>query len=249
MKKPFLGINISVGAYRDILGQIVELAKASKPGYVCIANVHMLVEASRDVSFSSVVNNSTICTADGMPLVWGLKKTHNIHQDRVAGMDLLPDLLQAAEKDSIPIFFYGGTEKMLETTKNFLKANYPYLKLAGTISPPFRALTKNEEIDIIQTINASGAKIVFVALGCPKQEKWMNAVTSRVNALLIGIGGALPVMVGMQKRAPAWMQRFALEWLYRLCQEPGRLFKRYWSTNIAFAMLLVRQASLSQGKK
>jgi N-acetylglucosaminyldiphosphoundecaprenol N-acetyl-beta-D-mannosaminyltransferase len=126
-----------------------------------------------------------------------------------------------------------------QTLKAFCENHYPVLKLVGLYSPPFRALTKEEEV--ILNINASGAGFVFVALGCPKQEKWMAAMKGRINACMVGIGGALPVMIGMQKRAPVWMQKASLEWLYRLIQEPQRLFKRYAVTNTMFIVLLFTQ--------
>jgi N-acetylglucosaminyldiphosphoundecaprenol N-acetyl-beta-D-mannosaminyltransferase len=129
---------------------------------------------------------------------------------------------------------------MLERTRLYLQKNFPQLPIAGLYSPPFRPLSSLEEEQIIDTINRSGAKFVFVALGCPKQEKWMASMKGRVQACMIGIGGALPVLVGMQKRAPRWMQKTGLEWFYRMVQEPGRLFKRYAVTNTLFLWLLLK---------
>jgi N-acetylglucosaminyldiphosphoundecaprenol N-acetyl-beta-D-mannosaminyltransferase len=119
--------------------------------------------------------------------------------------------------------------------------HYPNLHIRGLYSPPFRALTPEEEERTIERINSSGAKLLFVVLGCPKQEQWMASMAGRINAVMIGIGGALPVLIGMQKRAPKWMQRAGLEWLFRLLQEPRRLFKRYFVTNSVFLYLLSRE--------
>jgi N-acetylglucosaminyldiphosphoundecaprenol N-acetyl-beta-D-mannosaminyltransferase len=155
-------------------------------------------------------------------------------------MDLLPDLLSLAAQHKMPVFFYGGTQAVLEVTGDHISKFYPDIPFTGIYSPPFRELTPDEEQDIIRIINASGAKIVFVALGCPKQEKWMAAMKDRINSVMIGIGAALPVLAGVQKRAPRWMQKSGLEWLYRLSQEPKRLFKRYLVTNTTYLYILIK---------
>jgi N-acetylglucosaminyldiphosphoundecaprenol N-acetyl-beta-D-mannosaminyltransferase len=201
----------------------------------------MLIEAHRNPSFAEVIKKADSVVPDGMPLVWGLRLVHGIKQDRVAGMDLLPDLLRRLEQEKISPFFYGSSPEALEKTEAYLKHNYPSLKLAGLYSPPFRSLTAEEENAAVEMINASGAGLVFVSLGCPKQERWMAAMCGRVKAVMIGIGGALPVLVGLQKRAPKWMQNSGLEWFNRLMQEPTRLFKRYAVTNSVFVYLIVRE--------
>lgn len=165
---------------------------------------------------------------------------YGIDQPRIAGMDLLPRLLSVAESYQLPVFFYGGTEQMQEKTRAFLSTKYPDLILAGFVSPPFRRLSEKEENDHINQINHSGAKLLFVVLGCPKQEKWMASMKGKISACMIGIGGALPVLIGLQKRAPGWMQKAGLEWFFRLMQEPKRLFKRYLVTNSKFLFLLSR---------
>jgi N-acetylglucosaminyldiphosphoundecaprenol N-acetyl-beta-D-mannosaminyltransferase len=240
MKKQLISISISTGSYLSFVDRLIQMSETSGSTYTCVANVHMLVEAHKDPAFASVVNNADLITPDGLPLTWGLKLLYGLKQDRVAGMDLLPDLLKRSEQKSIPVYFYGGTEEMLSKTKEYSEKHYPSLKIAGMYSPPFRALSVEEEQSIIKKINVSGAKFVFVALGCPKQEKWMASMKGLVNACMIGIGGALPVLVGMQKRAPLWMQKYGLEWLYRLLQEPKRLFKRYAVTNTLFLWLLFK---------
>ena len=240
-RKKLLALEIVSGAYQEFIDNLIYLAKSRTSSYTCVANVHMLVEAHKDKAFAEVVNGADIVTPDGMPLAKGLKFIYGEKQDRVAGMDLLPDLLSESERQSLPVYFYGGTQEMLDTTEAFCKETYPGLKIAGLHSPPFRILSRAEEEVIVQEINKSGARFVFVALGCPKQEKWMASMKGRINACMIGIGGALPVMVGMQKRAPSWMQKFSLEWLYRLSQEPRRLFKRYFQTNTLFIYLFSKE--------
>jgi len=239
--KQLLSIKISLGIYSDFIDTLIEQTLSGPFSYVCVANVHMLIEAYRDLAFAAVVNNATIVTPDGQPLTWALKFLYGIKQSRVAGMDLLPDLLSAAEKKCIPVFFYGGTDTMQNATKNYLASNYPNLKIAGMYSPPFRPLNEAEEMEILNKINNSGARLVFVALGCPKQEKWMASVKGKINSVMIGIGGALPVLIGMQRRAPKWMQKAGLEWFFRLYLEPSRLFKRYAVTNSLFVYLILKE--------
>jgi N-acetylglucosaminyldiphosphoundecaprenol N-acetyl-beta-D-mannosaminyltransferase len=201
----------------------------------------MSIEGSRDKGYAEIVNQADIVTPDGMPLVWALRLLYGIKQERVAGMDLLPSLLEKAEQMQLGVYFYGGTPELQTSTEDFVSRQYPNIKNKHFESPPFRALTEQEEIECINRINASGAHLVFVALGCPKQEKWMAHMKGKINACMVGIGGALPVLVGMQKRAPKFMQKYGLEWLYRLVQEPRRLFKRYLYTNSLFVLLLLKQ--------
>ena len=236
-----IGLDITLGSYPKLLERIVVLAKDNYSSNVCIANVHMLVEAHNNDAFRSDINKAEVITADGKPLTWALRLLYGIKQDRVAGMDLLPDLLKQAMVNKLPVYFYGGTESLLEKTKNYMALHYPDLRIAGMTSPPFREITAAEEEEAVQMINKSGARMVFVILGCPKQEKWMARMKKRINAVMIGVGGALPVMLGIQKRAPKWMQDAGLEWLFRLFQEPRRLFKRYAYTNTLFIWLLCRE--------
>lgn len=240
MTKHIISLFISTGSYASFIDRILELARKKQSSYICVANVHMTIEAYWDKKFADFVNKADLVTPDGMPLAKAMKLLYGIQQDRVAGMDLLPDLLKKAEEENLGVFFYGGTDEMLRKTKVFVQETYPNLKEQAYYSPPFRALTAEEEISVIQRINDSGAHLVFVALGCPKQEKWMAGMKGKINACMLGIGGALPVMVGMQKRAPQWMQKLSLEWLYRLIQEPRRLFKRYFVTNTLFVWQLFK---------
>jgi N-acetylglucosaminyldiphosphoundecaprenol N-acetyl-beta-D-mannosaminyltransferase len=239
MKKiDLLGIAVNTGTYQEFMHRILDGAASRSSSYACVANVHMLVEAHHDASFASVVQKAGMITPDGKPLAWALRLLHGVRQERVAGMDLLPDLLAGAEQRQLSVFFYGGQETLLETTAQYVKTHYPQLVVSGLYSPPFRALSKEEEEETVRRINSSGAQLVFVVLGCPKQEKWMASMQGRIRAAMIGVGGALPVLIGAQKRAPGWMQHAGLEWVYRLGQEPGRLFKRYAVTNTIFLVLL-----------
>jgi N-acetylglucosaminyldiphosphoundecaprenol N-acetyl-beta-D-mannosaminyltransferase len=240
-KHTLINIDLSLGSYADFVDKIIRLANRDNCSeYICVANVHMLVETYRNREFAKAVNNSIITTPDGVPLIWGLKWLYGIRQERVAGMDLVPDLLSLASQHKIPVFFYGGTWEILEKAKEHIGKFYSGIPYTGIYSPPFRTLTTEEEQEIIHIINASGAKIVFISLGCPKQERWMASMKDRINSVMIGIGAALPVLTGAQKIAPQWMRNSGLEWLFRLFQEPGRLFKRYLITNTIYIYVLLK---------
>jgi N-acetylglucosaminyldiphosphoundecaprenol N-acetyl-beta-D-mannosaminyltransferase len=236
-----LNLDISTVLFVDLVNLITIIAVSKESSYVCVANVHMAIEGYKDKGYSEIVNQADIVTPDGMPLVWALRLLYGIEQERVAGMDLLPSLLEKAEEMQLGVYFYGGTPELQTSTEDFVSRQYPNIKNKHFESPPFRPLTEQEEMECINRINASGAHLVFVALGCPKQEKWMAHMKGKINACMLGIGGALPVLVGMQKRAPKFMQKYGLEWLFRLIQEPRRLFKRYLYTNSLFILLLIKQ--------
>lgn len=241
MRENIIKLNIDTGNYRSFIDRIISFSRGNDSHYVCVANVHMLIESYWDKVFAEAVNGSDITTPDGMPLTWAMQLLHGVKQDRVTGMDLLPDLLTECSYNSIPVFFYGSTESTLNKTKSILGTKFPNLEISGTYSPPFRALNQDEENDIAEMINASGARLIFVILGCPKQEKWMASMKGKINATMIGIGGALPVLLGLQRRAPMWVQKAGCEWLFRLVQEPKRLFKRYFVTNTLFSYLLAKE--------
>jgi N-acetylglucosaminyldiphosphoundecaprenol N-acetyl-beta-D-mannosaminyltransferase len=232
---------ITLGKYSFFITQILNIAEQKVSANVCVANVHMLVEAYKDHEFRKVISRADIVTPDGKPLVWALRLFAGLRQDRVAGMDMLPELLRAMEQNKLSAYFYGGDPNMLGNTEQYLTKNFPDLKIAGLFSPPYRSLNGVEENRIADEINRANANIVFVVLGCPKQEKWMAAMKGKINAVMIGVGGALPVTIGSQKRAPFWMQDNGLEWFYRLVQEPGRLLKRYAFTNTVFLYLFCKE--------
>ena len=232
---------VSTGTYSEMLDEIIHRSRTGTSASVCIANVHMMVTAHLDSHFAPVIKRADMVTPDGIPLTWAMRLLLGIKQERVAGMDLLPDIISAAEASQLPVYFYGATNEILEITRQYLSVKFPLLKLAGSFSPPFRPLTAEEEDEVAEKINQSGAKLVIVVLGCPKQEKWMDTMKDKLSAVMIGVGGALPVMLGMQKRAPDWMQKAGMEWFYRLCQEPKRLIGRYTVTNSLFILLVTKE--------
>jgi N-acetylglucosaminyldiphosphoundecaprenol N-acetyl-beta-D-mannosaminyltransferase len=236
-----ISLDLSTGSYRDFALEITRMARDNVSSYVCVANVHMCIEVWQNSDFATAVNGADIATPDGMPMVKSLKLLYGIDQERVAGMDLLPDLIAEAEKNDLSIFFYGSTDEVLRKISERIQREHPQVKVAGMLSPPFRVLSEKEEGEMVERINASGANMVMVALGCPKQELWMARHKGKINAVMLGVGGAFPVYAGVQTRAPEWMQKCSLEWLYRLWQEPRRLFKRYFVTNSLFVALLLKE--------
>ena len=231
---------ISLGTYRTFVDEILSYARAKTPSYVCFANVHMVVEAYYDKSFQKLINEADLVAPDGKPLSVFLKLSEGVKQDRVCGMDILPDLLKQAEASGESVYFYGSTEDLLKTIIQKAKAEFPGLKVAGYYAPPFRILSEKEDEMITEKIRETNPDLVFVSLGCPKQERWMAEHKYKLNACLLGLGQAFKVYAGVEKRLPKWMRNLALEWVYRLCQEPGRLWKRYIYTNSFFLLLAIR---------
>src|ERR1700738_636789 len=162
--------DLTVGEYSSFIADMIHLARQRSSSNVCVANVHMFVEAYLDHGFSKIINNADIITPDGKPLTWGMRILYGIRQERVAGSDILPELLQECEKQNLSIFFYGGSQSLLDETSKFLKKQHPGLKVAGLYSPPFRELTEKENSEIIKEINDAAPNNVEVVLGCPKQE-------------------------------------------------------------------------------
>ena len=230
------------------IGLMLEWAKARLSKVVCIANVHMLTEAHQNPAFASILKNADLVTPDGMPLVWMLKLLGTAEPDRVAGMDVLLALCEQAAAEEIGIFFVGSQTAILEKMHAKLQQDFPRLNIAGMEPFPFRPMTQAEDEAIIQKLNSSGAGIVLVSLGCPKQEIWMATHKDKVNAVMVGLGGAFPVYAGVHKRAPKLVRSAGFEWLYRLIQEPRRLWGRYSSTIPVFIWLACKQLVTSQRK-
>jgi N-acetylglucosaminyldiphosphoundecaprenol N-acetyl-beta-D-mannosaminyltransferase len=200
----------------------------------------MLIEAKKSIEFNNVLNNADITTPDGMPVAKTLSLKHKINQERVSGMDLFPALIRECSNRDKSIFLYGSTDNVLASIVNKAKDTYPKLDIQY-YSPPFRFLSHKEKEDVIININRFNPDFLFVALGCPKQEKWMAEHKGIINSCMIGFGGAFAVYAGHQKRAPKWMYENSLEWLYRLLLEPKRLFRRYFVTNSLFIWYLCKE--------
>lgn len=247
-KRKLLSSFISAGAFNDFVNQIFWLTDNKKSSYVCFANVHMLVEAHKDSDFNTLLNQADVATPDGGPVSKLMRLLYGQQQDRVAGMDLVPRLLQEAATRGKSVYFYGSTDDVLEKVVAKAKQDNPAIKIAGYYSPPFRALTPEEDEEITNNINNSQADLVFVALGCPKQERWMAAHKDRVNACMLGVGQAFLTFAGLEKRLPKWARDLSLEWTYRLYLEPKRLWKRYLVTNSVFVLLTLKLLLLKAAK-
>jgi len=241
-KREVVGVGISLGGFDVHVDAIAALAAARRSSYVCCVNAHMAVEAARDPAFAEVVNGADLATADGMPLLRCLQLIAGERQERVAGNDLMPALLQKAAAAGLSVYLYGGREEVLERIRARALRELPDLRIAGAHAPPFRPLSAQERQADADRINASGAHIVMVSLGCPKQERWMASMRPGVNAVMLGLGGAFLLYAGVDTRAPKWMRDLSMEWLYRLALEPGRLWRRYLVTNSLFLWLAAKAA-------
>lgn len=222
------------------MDRLLTWAQARESRYVAICNVHVVVSASRDAVYREVINGSDMATPDGAPVAWMLRRLGFAGQSRISGPDLMWALCERAAQENLPIYCYGSTDATLGLLEARLRAAFPDLHTTME-SPPFRALTAEEDAATVERINASGAGIVFVGLGCPKQERWMAEHRGRINAVMIGVGAAFDFHAGTVRRAPAWMRDNGLEWLHRLASEPGRLWKRYLVTNTLFIIGAARQ--------
>lgn len=239
--KQIIGLPVTALPFNNQIALTLRWAQSSVSKVVCIANVHMLVEAYRDPEFASVLQNADLVTPDGMPLVWMLRLMGASKQNRVAGLDVLLALCEQASKQNISIFFLGSQTHILEKMRAKLERDFPNLQIAGMESLPFRPLSEDEDRAVVQRLNESGCGFVFVSLGCPKQEVWMSKHKDQVQAVMLGLGGAFPVYAGIHKRAPQLLRSIGFEWLYRLVQEPRRLWNRYRSTIPIFIWLAIRQ--------
>lgn|SRR4030095_4043088 len=239
-KLQIISLSIHHVSFSDTLDKVMEWGARRMPSYVCFANAHSTVEAYKDKKFLDAINHASLVVPDGKPVAVAAWLLHGKRQERIAGMDFMPSLLERANENRSKIFLYGSTSEMLHLLEEKIRSSYPQIEIALMISPPFGSVSDEMLTGYIDQINNSGAQFGLISLGCPKQEKWMAANSSRINGVLLGLGGAFAVMAGVQKRSPLWMQKYGLEWLHRLWLEPRRLFKRYFYSNLYFLFLLFR---------
>jgi N-acetylglucosaminyldiphosphoundecaprenol N-acetyl-beta-D-mannosaminyltransferase len=200
----------------------------------------MLVTARRNKILAKSLENAIIVATDGMPLVWYLRKKSFNDIERIPGTELTLALLESAQSARVSVYFYGSFPPVLEKLVLNVCERFPRLKIAGALSPSVVPKAGNLDQDAIKKINDSGAQIVFVGLGCPKQELWMNDHSPHISAVMLGIGAAFDFLAGNVPRCPVFLQNIGLEWLFRLCLEPRRLWKRYLHTNSSFLYLLAK---------
>ena len=240
-KVKILGTRIDPTSYCEATEVIAEWAAHNLSKYVCVATVSQVMEGHDMPAFQAVMNEADLVTPDGMPLVWGLRLLGCKGATRVYGPDLAPIILARAAADDLPVGFYGGSQQVLDQFVQVMTGRFAALQIVYTYSPPFRALTPDEDRRIVQEINRSGARILFVAIGNPAQELWMAAHRPQVKAVMIGVGAAFDFLTGAKRQAPRWMMGLGLEWLFRLATEPRRLWKRYLKHNPRFVVLFALQ--------
>lgn len=236
-----LDVNVASSNYDDVVQKCVKWAYDGQSHCLTFAAVHMLMESHDKPDFRQKLNSLDMVNPDGMPVVWALRALGNRNASRVYGPDATVHLLRAAAERGIPVGFYGGSQATLDKLVSEVKANYPGIQIRYAFSPPFRKLTQEEDDQIVKEINDSGARFLFVGLGCPKQEEWVFAHRDRVPAVLLAVGAAFDFLAGTKPQAPRWMMRNGLEWLFRLGCEPRRLFGRYFKHNPRFIALVARQ--------
>ena len=237
-----LGVKVSAINIPIALGVIEHWIKEKDQNYVTVTGVHGVIESQRDENIRAIHNRAGMVTPDGMPMVWANHIQGNRHVSRVYGPDLMLAVCEQSIKMGFKHFFYGGADGVPELLKEKLVERFPSLQVVGTYSPPFRALTAEEDADICKRIDDSGADIVWVGLSTPKQELWMAAHMGKIKApVMIGVGAAFDFHAGLKSQAPQWMQRTGLEWFYRLITEPRRLGKRYLINNPTFIYLAFLQ--------
>jgi N-acetylglucosaminyldiphosphoundecaprenol N-acetyl-beta-D-mannosaminyltransferase len=241
IKKVVLKTLVNATSYTDATHDVITWANSGESRYICISTVHMIMEGYDNPEYQAIVNNADLVTPDGMPLVWMLRVSGVKDQQRVYGPDLTLHVCAAAEAQGIPVGFYGGMPESLSDLTANLQAQYPKLKIAYTHSPPFRLLTPEEDNAVIQNINASGTRILFVGLGCPKQERWAAEHKGKVNAVMLAVGAAFDFHSGRVTQAPHWIQNIGMEWFFRLLMEPKRLWKRHLKNNPRFMILALMQ--------
>lgn len=238
-----LGVGISPLTLPQAVAQITGWIDAGNLQYVSVCTVHTVMECQRSEVMRRAVNNAGLATPDGMPLVWLSRRQSPQPVSRVYGPDLMLALCKASTKTGYRHYFLGGAPGVPELLAQNMQARFPGLQVAGTASPPFRALTPAEDAQLVADLNQAHADIIWVGLGTPKQDLWMAAHRSRLTAaVLIGVGAAFDIHTNRIPQAPGWMQRAGLEWLFRLWQEPGRLWYRYLVYNPLFVALSLAQA-------
>ena len=231
---PILGVNIAVINMNWLLKYLAQNIHQLQGDYICVSNVHTTVVSYEDADYRAVQNGGLMAIPDGNPLAQEARRRGYPQIQRTTGPDLMMEVFRQSTAHGWRHYFYGSTQEVQEKMIARLQQEYPGLVIAGTDAPPFRELTPEEDALAVARINQAQPDFVWVGLGAPKQERWMAAHQGRVHGLMIGVGAGFDFFSGNVRRAPLWMQKHSLEWLYRLMQDPKRLFQRYWSTNLKF---------------
>ena len=241
-KYDLMGIQVSGTTYEEATDAIADAAKRGASAVVSLTAVHAIVTFSGDPELKEKVNRFELIGPDGQPVRWALNFLYRLGlKDRVCGPEMTLRICERAAAEQLGIFLYGGTPEVIKLLETNLTKMFPGLIISGTYAPPFRPLTDEEDEDIVKQVNDSGAAIVFIGLGCPKQDHFAADHRDRFNAVQVCVGAAFDFHAGVKKMAPVWMQKRGLEWVYRLLQEPRRLWRRYLVTNTLFVMKFIKQ--------
>jgi len=241
------GVRVDATNLTSACQRIENWIEQKKKTYVCISPVATIVDCQKDAKYCEIVNNAGMVTPDGMPVVWMGKLKGNQTIQRTYGPDLMRDFCQLSQQKKYRHYFYGGTELSIEKLKKNFKKQFPDLTIAGFFSPPMRSVGEPEEENILNQINAAKPDVLWVGLGSPKQDYWMANHRDKLEVpVMIGVGAAFDFFAGIKPQAPLWMRRSGLEWVFRLCSEPKRLWKRYLVGNTIFICLILKD--FLQGK-
>ena len=236
-----LGVKFSAINMPEACAVIDEVIARRDKGYVCVCPVSTIMECQKDENFRRIVNSATLVTPDGMPSVWLGRMYGYKNIARVYGPDLLLAVCEMSSRKGYKNYFYGGTPEVLEKLALNLTARFPGLKICGTYAPPFRELTEAEDKKIVEEINSKSPDVIWVGLGSPKQDLWIDQHRGQINApMMLAVGAAFDFLSGTKPQAPKWMQQAGLEWFFRLCCEPQRLWRRYLIGNTQFLYLLFK---------
>jgi len=240
-KVDVIGVQVSNVDYQSAVDSVFEAIKNDENGIVSCHAVHAIVTMSCDPELLAKVNQFKMITPDGQPVRWAMNWLHRTGlKDRVYGPELMIRLCERAATEQIPIYLYGGNETVSRDLVESLRRQLPEIIIAGAEAPPFRSLTAEEDQQVIQRINHSGAGLIFIGLGCPKQDEFAFEHRNSLKGIQVCVGAAFDFHAGAKGMAPKWMQRSGLEWLYRLCSEPRRLWKRYLITNSLYLFKVSR---------
>lgn len=239
-----LRTKINVTTMPDTVNYIGNHIEELRGRYICVANVHTTVMAYDNEEYRKVQNSAAMALPDGAPLSCYSRRRGFVDAKRVTGPDLMLELFRVSEEKGYRHFFYGSTRETLDAMKRVLEKEYPKMVVTGMHSPPFRKLTEEEDREVIKLINETRSDFIWIGLGAPKQEMWMYEHKDQFCGVMIGVGAGFDYLAGYIKRAPSWMQKISMEWLYRLAQDPRRLWKRYIVTNLKFIYLLHKEKKI-----
>lgn len=237
-----LKMRVDIADEDSVVDRITQLSRGRRGSYICLSNVHMCMEAYDSIEFQRVVNNADLVLADGRPIYWAQKLLGARQAKQVRGQDLMERVCMMSAQKTFRVGLYGGaTEEVLNRTIKTLELRYPNIDIVYTYVPPFRKHTPEEDKRVVEAINAAEIDVLFVGIGCPKQEYWMASHKDRLNCVMLGVGAAFDFVAGSKRHAPKLLQFIGMEWSYRLATEPKRLAKRYMKHNPRFLFHFIRQ--------